>query len=166
MSFEFSDPEYHDPYLRVFPRAKPLLDHQDVPFFAGLPELLQSIRTLTNREVLFVRAGGTMPGNDVFHCPVRMDNRKTVGFLVLAPKTSKRRAAIDAKAERLVRTLADFLGDAYRWTYAVREMEESAASNVPLPEIAQPEEAFGKSLREQLKAAANLLDGAAAALYL
>lgn len=160
------DFDFNDPYLRVFPQPRPLLDHEDVPFFGGLPDLLRSAREYTKREIVFVRAGGTPPGDDIFTVPVRISESQTVGHLLLAPKKNRRRTAADEKAERFLRSLAELLGDAYRWQYAWRAHEESAAANVPLPVIGRSEEKFAQSLREQLKAATQLLDTAAASLYL
>lgn len=175
MSFDFSDP-----YLRIFPRPKPLLDHQDVPFFGGLPELLRSAKELSGREIVFVRAGGKMPEEGLFHCPVRLNEQKTIGFLVLAPKRSKKRTAADEKAERFLHALADFLADAYRWQYAVRQLEDIAAtrpislphSNEASPFTMIPIAAVAtyrrddQLLRNILKEAARLIGCCAASLHL
>lgn len=166
MNLDFADFDFSDPHLRVFPKERPVLDHQDIPFFGALPELLQSLRNVTKREILFVRAGAAVPSPEIFSCPVRMDNEKVVGHLVLAPKKTKRRSQNDELAEQLLRSLADFLADTYRWPYVLRDREESAAAQVPLPQLFRSEERFGRTLRELLKTATQLLEGSAAALYL
>lgn len=173
MSIEFAGYDYADPYLRTFPREQPLLDPRDVPFFAGLPDFLKALHAQLGREIVFLKAGGKVPDPELFSCPVRMDDPrkgtpKVVGHLVLAPKKAKstRRTRTDEKAEQTVCMLAEFLGDAYRWPYAFLAGEEKAACCVPLPRHVVPEEKFGNTLRELLKAAMRLFDGSAAALYL
>jgi transcriptional regulator with GAF, ATPase, and Fis domain len=152
--------------LRIFPHNRPALDHEDVPYFGGLPDLLRSAREYTKREIVFVRAGGSVPGNDVFSVPVCISDEKTIGFLVLAPKKKNtQRSPSDAMAERFLRDLAGLLGDAYRWQYALRENEEVNIEQLPLPVVNRSDEKFSLSLREQMKDAVRLMDVDAASLY-
>lgn len=159
--------DFYDQHLRSFPPPKPLLDHEDVPFFGSLPELLRSVKKLTGRDVVFVRAGGTLPGIDVRCFPVKVDGGKSPGHLVLLPGANDREASMNGiEQEELLASLALLLGDAYRWQQLFRKYEEELASVVPVPSLKPTEKRFSTTLYEILKGGAKILDCCAASLYM
>ena len=159
--------EFYDQHLRSFPPPKPLLDHEDVPFFGSLPELLRSVRKIIGREVVFIRAGGTLPEIGVRCFPVRIDGGKSPGHLVLMPSKKERKTSMnEIEQEELLSSLALLLGDAYRWQQLFRKYEEELASMVPVPSFKPSDKKFSETLYDILKGGAKILNCAAASLYI
>ena len=159
--------EFYDQYLRSFPPPKPSLDHEDVPFFGSLPELLRSVRKMTGREIVFVRAGGTLPDIGARCFPVKVDGGKSPGHLVLLPPKKERKKSINnIEQEELLSSLALLLGDAYRWQQLFRQYEEELASVVPVPSFKPSDRTFSETLYDILKGGAKILNCCAASLYI
>jgi len=159
--------EFYDQHLRSFPAPKPLLDHEDVPFFGSLPELLRSLRKSMGREVVFVRSGGTIPNIGARCFPVKVDGGKSPGHLVLLPAPKERKGPTnDIEQEELLSSLALLLGDAYRWQQLFRKYEEELASVVPVPSFKPTDRKFTETLFDILKGGAKILNCSAAALYI
>ena len=159
--------EFYDQHLRSFPAPKPLLDHEDVPFFGSLPELLRSLRKIMGREVVFVRSGGTLPDIGARCFPVKVDGGKSPGHLVLLPAKKERKVSMDdIEQEELVSSLALLLGDAYRWQQLFRKYEEELASVVPVPLLKPNDRKFSETLFDILKGGAKILNCSAASLYI
>ena len=159
--------DFCDQHLRSFPPPKRLLDHEDVPFFGSLPELLRAVRKITGREVVFVRAGGTLPEIGVRCFQVKVEGGKSPGHLVMLPSKKRRKTPKnEIEQEELLSSLALLLGDAYRWQQLFRKYEEELASIVPVPSLKTNDLRFSESLHNILKGSAKVMDCSAAALYL
>ena len=159
--------DFCDQYLCSFPPPKKLLDHEDVPFFGSLPELLRSVRKITGREVVFIRAGGTLPEIGARCFPVKVDGGKLPGHLILMPAKRTRKTPLsEVEQEELLSSLALLLGDAYRWQQLFRKYEEELASVVPVPSFKPNDRCFSESLYNILKGGAKVLGCDAASLYI
>ena len=159
--------EFYEQHLRSFPPPKPLLDHEDVPFFGSLPELLRSLRRIMGREVVFVRAGGALPDIGARCFPVKVDGGKSPGHLVLLPPKKERKTPMsDIEQEEWLTSLALLLGDAYRWQQLFRRYEEELASVVPVPTLKPNDRKFSETLFDILKSGAKILNYSASSLYL
>ncbi|MDR2763364.1 MAG: GAF domain-containing protein [Planctomycetaceae bacterium] len=77
--------EFYEKHLRAFPESNVLLDHEDVPFFGSLPELLRSVRNSFGLDIVFVRAGARLPDVMARCFTVKVDGGKSPGNLVLLP---------------------------------------------------------------------------------
>jgi GAF domain-containing protein len=165
--------DIYDTNLRAFPSPKPLLDHEDVPFFGSLPDLLRSLQTDLGLEVKFVRAGGTEPKRSQQSYTVRVEGGKTPGHLVLLQSHDFQKPKLtEMERNDLLSSLAQFIGDAYRWQQAVRNQEECQASQfsvqLVMPVSAPqsiPYKPNDPPLVDLLKESAKILDCCASALY-
>lgn len=159
--------EFYDKHLRSFPVPKPLLDHEDVPFFGSLPELLRSIRSIWGMDVVFVRAGGTLPDMMARCFTVKVDGGKSPGSLVLLPSPDSCPCLMTAgQQNEFLSSLALLLGDAYRWQQMFRKYEEELSSFVPIPSLDPKELRFTETLYDIIKEGAKILDFQASSLYL
>lgn len=159
--------EFFDNNLHPFPQPKPLLDHEDVPFFGSLPDLLRSIRSTLGLEIVFVRAGGTLPDMMARCFTIKVEGGKSPGHLVLMPAQHPQESAMTfAQQNEFLSSLALLLGDAYRWQQRFRKYEEELATLVPIPLPNLKDLEFTETLYEILKEAAKILGFHAAALYL
>jgi len=159
--------DFYDKHLRTFPGPKPLLDHEDVPFFGSLPDLLRSIRTILDLDIVFVRAGGTLPDLMARSFTVKVEGGKSPGSLALLPsKDSPKPLLSPSEQNEFLTSLALLLGDAYRWQQMLRKYEEELGSLVPIPSIDPKETRFTETLFNILKEGAKILDCNAASFYL
>ncbi len=159
--------DFFEQHLKSFPAVKPLLDHEDVPFFGSLPEFLRSLRKIIGQDVVFIRAGGTLPNIGVRCFNIKVEGGKSPGNLVLLPPDNEQAALLDAGGQdELLSSLALLLGDAYRWQQHFRKYEEELASLVPVPSIKPNEQQYSETLFDILKGGAKILDCNAASLYI
>ncbi|MDR1486045.1 MAG: GAF domain-containing protein [Planctomycetaceae bacterium] len=159
--------EFYEKHLRTFPDNSVLLDHEDVPFFGSLPELLRTVRNSFGLDIIFVRAGARLPDIMSRCFTVKVDGGKSPGNLVLLPdddSAGKVTMSISQR-EEFVNSLALLLGDAYRWQQMVRKYEEELASIVPLPSVEPNEIKFTETLFNILKAGSKLLNCQASSFY-
>ncbi|GHT18003.1 hypothetical protein FACS1894189_5030 [Planctomycetales bacterium] len=155
--------DIYDTNLRTFPSPKPLLDHEDVPYFSSLPDLLRSLQADLGLEVQFVRAGGAEPEKSHRSYAVRVEGGKTPGHLVLLQSRDLRKPKlIEAEQNRLLNSLAQLIGETYRWQQTVRKQEECQASQLSVP-LYEPNDT---PLFDLLKESAKILDYSASALYM
>lgn len=159
--------DFYDKHLRSFPVPKPLLDHEDVPFFGSLPDLLRSLKKIFGLNIVFVRAGGTLP-NIMARCfTVKVDGGKSPGCLALLPPDTSDECLMPAiQQNEFLNSLSLLLGDAYRWQQMFRKYEEELATLVPIPSLDPKEFRFTETLFDILKEGAKILDCQASSLYL
>ncbi|MGL6225829.1 MAG: GAF domain-containing protein [Thermoguttaceae bacterium] len=162
--------DFYEQYLKAFPASQSVLDHEDVPFFSALPELLHSAKT-AGINLRFVRAGGAIPDDDARFPRFSVQNHlggKTPGHLVLcqSPTSESVSTVSREQQEGFARALAGLLADAYTWQSRVRQQEASRTSDIPVLCQVRDEETFAELLRKQLKHAAKLVHCSAASLYL
>ncbi|MDR0390908.1 MAG: GAF domain-containing protein [Planctomycetaceae bacterium] len=159
--------EFYEKHLRTFPENSILLDHEDVPFFGSLPDLLRTIRNSLGLDIIFVRAGSRLPDIMSRCFTVKVDGGKSPGNLVLLPSDGVKSEVTmsNSQKEEFVNSLALLLGDAYRWQQMVRKYEEELASVLPIPAIAPDEVQFTETLFNILKAGSRLLNCQASSFY-
>ncbi len=158
--------ESYDDFLRSFPPSKPFLDHEDVPFFASLPELFRSMRQALGMEVEFVRAGGKLPDLMARCFTVKVENGRSPGCLVLLPRKSQKKCPLSPSAQDdFLTSLCYLLGDAYRWQQTFRKYQEELASLVPVPLGEADDSRFDDILFNILKEGAKVLNCHAASFY-
>jgi hypothetical protein len=159
--------EFYEKHLRTFPENNILLDHEDIPFFGSLPDLLRAVKNSLGLDIIFVRAGSRLPDIMSRCFTVKVDGGKSPGNLVLLPNdTSKGKVTMsNSQKEEFVNSLAALLGDAYRWQQTVRKHEEELASIVPAPSIEPNEIKFTETLFNILKSGSKLLNCQAASFY-
>lgn len=159
--------EFYEKHLKSFPVPKPLLDHEDVPFMGSLPDMLRLTRKTTGIDIRFIRAGGSLP-EDVEAFPVfPVENRrgKIAGHLVVygirevGPLGEK-------EWEAFVAALAELLGDAYHWQWALRANEAGQITDIPISCRVRKEEEISAFLQTQLKNTGKILRCESAALYM
>lgn len=159
--------EFYEKHLRSFPTPRPLLDYEDVPFFGSLPELLRSLQSIWGLDVVFVRAGGTLPDLMARCFTVKVEGGKSPGCLALLPPEIPGRCSMTpGQQNEFLSSLALLLGDAYRWQQMFRKYEEELASLVPIPSLDPNETRFTETLFDILKEGTKILDCDAASLYL
>lgn len=159
--------EFYDKHLRSFPVPKPFLDHEDVPFFGSMPELLRSLQKNFGLNVIFVRAGGTLPGIMARCFTVKVEGGKSPGCLALLPSEQPERCLLSpAQQNEFLNSLALLIGDAYRWQQMFRKYEEELATLVPIPSFSGSVSCFTETLYDILKEGAKILECQAASLYL
>ncbi|MGL4594808.1 MAG: GAF domain-containing protein [Thermoguttaceae bacterium] len=159
--------DLYDHNLKSFPRPKPLLDFEDVPFFGGLPELLRNVKKSLGLDIVFVRAGATLPDMMARYFSVKVEGGKSPGSLALLPSKNIKRSFMSvSEQEEFVTSLALLLGDAYRWQQMFRRYEEELASLIPAPSLDPQEHRFTETLFSIIKEGGKILDFQAASLYL
>ncbi len=160
--------DFYEKHLKTFPSPKPLLDPEDVPFFGSLPELLRNVRQTTGIDIRFIRAGGSLP-EDILAFPIfPIENRfgKTPGHLVIYGRGEELKSLSDREIAPFIDSLAELLGDAYRWQWAMRQYEADRAGDIPVACRVRREEDLAGILRDQLKHASKIIQCEAASLYL
>jgi len=123
--------DFYDKHLKTFPRPRPILDHEDVPFFGSLPDLLRNIQDSLGLNVIFVRAGSTIPDLCARCFTVKVEGGQAPGHLVLIPPQHHHAvpsAMTEKQQDAFLSSLALLLGDAYRWQQLFRKYEEELAS--------------------------------------
>ncbi|MDR2345877.1 MAG: GAF domain-containing protein [Planctomycetaceae bacterium] len=166
-----NDTEFYEKHLRTFPDNSVLLDHEDIPFFSSLPELLRSVRNLFGLDIVFIRAGAKLPDRMLRSFTVKVEGGKSPGNLVLLPDDNDnllgkcKIGMTEAQREEFVDSLALLLGDAYRWQQMVRKYEEELASIIPINSVKHDEIKFVETLFNILKSGAKLLCCQAASFY-
>lgn len=159
--------EFYDQHLRSYPSPRPLLDHEDIPFFGSLPELFRSLYAIWGMDVVFVRAGGTLPDMMARCFTIKVDGGKSPGCLVLLPSLGDRPCTMTmSQQNEFLSSLALLLGDAYRWQQMFRKYEEELSAIVPIPSLDPKEQQFTETLFRILKEGAKVLDFHAASLYI
>ncbi len=161
--------EFFDTTLHPFPQTKPILDHEDVPFFGSLPDLLRSIHSILGLEIVFVRAGGTLPDMMARCFTIKVEGGKSPGHLVLMPtqfSQTQNSPMTFAQQNEFLNSLALLLGDAYRWQQRFRKYEEDLATLIPIPSPDLSCQRFTETLYDILKEATKILGFHAASLYL
>ena len=166
--------DFYDKHLKAFPRPRPVLDHEDVPFFGSLPELLRNIRESLKLNVVFVRAGGSLPDLCARCFTIKVEGGQSPGHLVLIPPKyiagTPAHAAGPSLTEKqqdaFLSSLALLLGDAYRWQQRFRKYEEELASLIPVPSIQPNKTVYTELLYNILKDGAKILDCHAVSLYI
>jgi len=159
----FETLSFYDTHLLDLQRFKEMLDHEDIPLFGSLPELLQSLWQHLGLDVRFVRTGGTLPDTAEETFRIGISGGHSPGQLVLLPSRDIRKPKlVGQERQKFLTALAQFLGDAYRWQQALRQYEETQAAAIDLPPIQRQ----GESLLLLLKESAKLTDFCAASLYL
>ncbi|MDR0522154.1 MAG: GAF domain-containing protein [Planctomycetaceae bacterium] len=153
-----TDSLYAD-HLLNFPAQKGI-DFEDIPVLGSLPGLLQSVWNNLGIDVRFMRNGAKMPENAHQFFPVGLAYSKSPGQLVVVNSRDIRKPKLnDAERLHFLSSLADFLGDVYRWQEAVRGYEDDLSANFTLCPC-EP------TLYSILKESAKLVDCCAAALYM
>ena len=154
---------FYDNHLLDLRRFREMLDHEDIPLFGSLPDLLQSLWQHLGLDVRFVRTGATLPDAIEEAFTIDINGGQSPGQLVLLASQDIRKPKLVGK-ERLhfLTALAQFLGDAYRWQQALRHYEEAQAISASLPLVHR----HGETLYQLLKESAKLADFCAASLYL
>ena len=130
--------------------------------------MLRVTRQTTGIDIRFIRAGGSLPENiEAFPIfPVESNCGKNAGHLVIYGLSEPEVHVSDREIEAFAASLANLLGDAYRWQWALRQREADQASDIPITCRVRHEDEFADLLREQLKHAARLVRCQAAALYM
>ena len=159
----FETLSFYDTHLLDLQRFKEMLDHEDIPLFGSLPELLQSLWQHLGLDVRFVRTGGTQPDTAEETFRIGMSGGQSPGQLAVLPSRDIRKPKLVGQERyQFLTALAQFLGDAYRWQQALRQYEETQAGTIDLPPIQRQ----GESLLLLLKESAKLANFCAASLYL
>ena len=159
----FETVSFYDNHLLDLRRYKETLDHKDVPLFGSLPELLQSLWMHLGLDVRFVRNGGTLPDTVEETFYIGVSGGQSPGQLVLLPSRDIRKPKlVGQERNHFLSTLAQFLGDTYRWQQILRNYEETQAAKIDLSTIHRD----GESLVLLLKESAKLANFSAASLYL
>lgn len=170
MNPDFSEgAEFYEKHLRTFPMNDPASEPLETPFFGSLPELFAAFSRTTGFELKFVRPGGnTHRSQSVARLPVRGDRNRTAGWLILY-RLPERPPLVEAQsAVSLAESLAATLGEAYRWSFALREREAELAAFGHFSTVSETEHSTLRAHRLSmiLKAGARAIGCEAAALYL
>ena len=159
----FEAVSFYDTHLLDLRRFKDMLDYKDIPLFGSLPELLQSLWQYLGLDVRFIRTGGAVPDKVEETYTIGIVGGQSPGQLVLLPSRDIRKPKlVGEERHRFLSTLAQFLGDAYRWQQTLRQYEEVQAASVGI----FPTQRNGENLHQLLKESARLADFCAASLYL
>lgn len=169
MNSDFSEgAEFYEKHLRTFPVERTPLEPGDIPFFGSIPELFAAFRATTGYELRFIRAGGQMPDVDAAAViPVDGKSRRTPGRLILSRSEGLLPMVDLDAATALAESLAATLGEAYRWSFALRAREaELAVAGLNAAETLSTGERLARRLSMILKEAARAIGCEAAGLYL
>ncbi len=142
--------EFYDTSLHPFPLPRPLLDHEDVPFFGSVPDVLRAIRSIFGLEIVFVRAGGTLPDVMARCFTIKVDGGKSPGHLVLLPLQAPNHCWMTfAQQNEFLDSLTQLLGDAYRWQQHAQKCEEELAVSPLRPAFAGTKQSVAQQLVTQ-----------------
>ena len=169
MNSDYSEgAEFYEKHLRTFPVERTPLEPGDIPFFGSIPELFAAFRATTGYELRFVRAGGQMPNVDAAAViPVDSKSQRTPGRLILSRSEGHLPMVELEAATSLAESLAATLGEAYRWSFALRAREaELAVAGLNAAETLTTSERLARRLSMILKEAARAIGCEAAGLYL
>lgn len=170
--------EFNDLHLRGF-STDSFNDKDEVGFLGSLPALLRSVREIIGKDVDFVRLGGKLPDDTSLIYPIETNPGKVVGYLVLRTDELDEIRSLGGQLlsdesfesknnhlTRLLKSIADVLGETYRWQLGVRNCQIAlAAREVPLP-LEYSICGLQKTLKRQLKILCVALKCDAASLYM
>lgn len=170
MQPDFSEgEEFYARHLRTFPSVDPSSEPLETPFFGSLPELFSAFCKTTGFELKFVRPGGeSYRSGSLARIPVRGDLHRTAGWLILLRSPNAMPLVEIGSAVALAESLAATLGEAYRWSFALREREAELAALGHFSTVPEPgrEGRRAHRLSMILKGGARAIGCDAAALYL
>lgn len=168
MKPEFSDSaEFYKRHLRPFLNDKNASESVEVSFGATLPELIETFRKTTGFDLIFIRNSAQIPQKALAVVPIPCDDQTPIGSLILSRLPEKLPMLEMKSALLLTESIAQILGESFKWSRALRHRESELAvletgSAFTVPPFSTLADRFPLILKQGAKA----IGCEAAALYL